>query len=197
MIDPSHPNHAVLSHHSGQHLQDLLPTHPPAFNQTDHHPYMLDHRPVAPGRVIRLRSGASPRRFAFVVLDGLLDPASLPAVILDTPLRGLSFAVGFLAAKGTAQILPTGVAGMGEKENPAMPAPVQASSQNGLGPQNRPQEPIIFQHQGGYRTAAIPVRPKLKMLPDPDCKKPKLSLKMLMKYWTSSSYRIATKVSRR
>jgi hypothetical protein len=158
---------------------------------------MLDHRPVAPSRGIRLRSGVGPRRFAFVVLDGLLDPASLPTVILDTPLRGLSFAVGFLAAKGTAQILPTGVAGMGEKENPAMPAPLQAPSQKGLGPQNRPQEPIILQHQGGHRTAAIPVRPKLKMLLDPDCKKPKLSLKMLMKYWMSSSYRIGAKVSRR
>jgi hypothetical protein len=35
------------------------------------------------------------------------------------------------------------------------------------------------------------------MLLDPDCKKPKLSLRMLMKYWTPSSYRIGTKVSRK
>jgi hypothetical protein len=35
------------------------------------------------------------------------------------------------------------------------------------------------------------------MLLDPDCKKPKLSLRMLMKYWTSSSYRTGTPVSRK
>ena len=51
-----------------------------------------------------------------------------------------------------------------------------------LGAQDRSQQHIILQHQGGDRAPAIPIRPELKMLRDPDCKKPKLSLRMLMKY---------------
>jgi hypothetical protein len=90
--------------------------------------------------------------------------------------------MGFLAAKRTPQVTPAGVAGMGEEENAARPAPAQAGSQAGPGSQNRSQQQIILQHQGGRRAPAIPVRPELKMLLDPDCKKPKLSLRMLTKY---------------
>jgi hypothetical protein len=90
-----------------------------------------------------------------------------------------------------------GIARMGEEENTAMPAPAQAGSQVRLGASNRSQEQIILRHQGGYRTAAIPARPKLKMLSNPYCKKPKLSLKMLTLNSMSSSYRIGTKVSMR
>ena len=88
----------------------------------------------------------------------------------------LLLAMGFLAAKRTPQVTTTGVAWMGKKENAAMPAPGQTGSQPGLGSQNRSQQQIILQHQGGRRAPAIPVRPELKMLLDPDCKKPKLSL---------------------
>ena len=95
-------------------------------------------------------------------------------------MRGLLLAVGLPAAEGATQLVPVvGVAWMSQKENPAMPAPAQAGSQPRLGPQNGTQEQIILQNQGDYATVAIPVRPKLKMLRNPDCKKPKLWLRML------------------
>jgi hypothetical protein len=90
--------------------------------------------------------------------------------------------MSFTATKGATQIMSAGIAWMSQEKDAAMPAPGQAGSQAGLGAQNRSQQQIILQHQGGHRAPAIPVRPELKLLLDPDCKKPKLSLRMLMKY---------------
>jgi hypothetical protein len=78
-----------------------------------------------------------------------------------------------------------------------MPAPGQAGTQLRLGPQNRSQQPIILKHQGRYGPLAIPVRPKLKMLCDRDCKKPKLPLKMLRLNLMSPSYRNGSRESRK
>jgi hypothetical protein len=119
-------------------------------------------------------------RFALAVLDGLLDPAAVPTVILDTPSGRLLLAVGLLAAKGTTQILAAGITGMAEEKYPAMPAAGQASSQERLGSQNRSQKHIILQDQSGNLIASIPLRTELEILRDPNCKKPKLSLRMLM-----------------
>jgi hypothetical protein len=66
-----------------------------------------------------------------------------------------------------------------------------------LGPQHRSQQPVILQHQGGHRAPTIPIRPKLKMLRDPGCKRPKPSLRMLTLNLMSPSYRISTPVSRK
>jgi len=51
--------------------------------------------------------------------------------------------MGFSAAEGTTQVVAFSIAGMGEKKDPAMPAPGQASSQKGLGSQNRSQQKIV------------------------------------------------------
>jgi len=100
-------------------------------------------------------------------------------VIGHTAPNGLSLTVGLPAAEGTTHLIMLfDIAGMSQKENVAMPAPGQAGTQVRLGPQNRSQQPIILQHQGSHRTLAIPVRPKIKMLCDRDCKKPKLWLKI-------------------
>ncbi len=109
----------------------------------------------------------------------LLDLTVGVAVAGGTAPSGLLLAVGLPAAKGTTQVLPAGIARMGEQENTAVPAPGQAGSQVRLGAQHRSQEQIILQYQGGYRPPTIPVHPKLKMLRNPYCKKPKLSLRML------------------
>jgi hypothetical protein len=69
---------------------------------------------------------------------------------------------------------------MGHEENAAMPAPGQAGAQAGLGSKNRSQQQIVLQDQGAHRPLAVPVRPELEKPLDPDCKKPKLPLKMLM-----------------
>ena len=44
MVDPFTPSYGVLSQNSGQHLQDLPPTHPPALNQAADHSHVLHHR---------------------------------------------------------------------------------------------------------------------------------------------------------
>jgi hypothetical protein len=182
-----------LSQNSPQHLQNLPPTHPPAFDQADHHPHILDHgliplganrlRFQPPGfgslRQLRERDWRSPS----LVEGTLLGLAPGIPVILNAPKRGLLLAMGLPTTKGTAQVVAAaGVAWMSQEKNAAMPAPGQAGSQAGLGSQNRSQQQIILQHQGGCRAPVIPVRPELKLLLDPDCKKPKLSLRMLMKY---------------
>jgi hypothetical protein len=136
MIDFSAAAHAVLSQHTGQHLQDFHDPHLPALNQADDHPYMLQHRSLRWEGQSLLRGGLGDRRFAFAVLNVLLDLARLPTVILDTPPCGLPLAVGFFATKGTTQVLPTSIPRMGEEKDPAMPAATQALSQEGLGSQN-------------------------------------------------------------
>jgi hypothetical protein len=205
MIDLSASGLAVLSQNFGQHLQDLPPAHRPAFNQAADHAHMLDHWLIPLGRaLLRLPGLRNLRRFrgrdqsALVIEGALLRPAIFRSVILNASPGRLLFAVGLPAAKGTAQVVAAlGIAGMGQKENAALPAPGQAGSQSWLGSQYRSQQQIILQHQGGHRATAIPIHPELKMPLDPDCKKPKLSLRMLMKYRTSSSYRIGMNVSRK
>ena len=77
---------------------------------------------------------------------------------------------------------------MSQKENTAVSAPSPAAAQMRSGPQNRSQDNIIFQHQTGYWPLTIPVRPKLKMLRDRYCKKPKLWLRMPVLDLMSPSY---------
>ena len=69
---------------------------------------------------------------------------------LPWDLKALSLAMGFPAAKGTTQVATAGIARIGQEENAAVPAPAQAGSQTGLGVQNRSQQQIMLQHQGGH-----------------------------------------------
>jgi hypothetical protein len=101
------------------------------------------------------------------------------AVIGGAALRRSLLAVGLPTTKGPTQVMPPGIAGVGQKENTTMPAPGQAGAQVRLGSQHRSQQPVILQNQGGYRASTIPVDFELKMLCDPYCKKPKLELKIL------------------
>src|ERR1043165_4235788 len=95
--------------------------------------------------------------------------------------------MGLRAAKGATQIrapsfasiLAPSVAPIGQKEDPTMPASLQAGSQLGLISDNQAQNPIILQNQFPDLRSPIPVPRKLKMLRDLDCKKTKLSLRML------------------
>ena len=54
MIDFLAPAYALLSQHSGQHLQNLRPAHPPAFDEAGDQAHMLHHRRI-PRDVILLR----------------------------------------------------------------------------------------------------------------------------------------------
>ena len=186
LIDRAASDHGVLSQNRGQHPQHLIPRDRAAFNEADHHPHMVhDDRcflaGASGGRRRRPGSGPSRTPAALIEDDLLLLPHVRIAVIGHATPSRLSFAVSLPAAEGATQVMATGIARVGQKENAAVPAPGQAGSQVRLGPQHRSQQHIILQHQGGYRASAIPVRPELKMLRDPDCKKPKLSLRMLTK----------------
>jgi hypothetical protein len=101
------------------------------------------------------------------------------------------------AAKGTAQVFATAITWMSQEKDPAMPAADQASAQQGPGSEHRSQKHVILPNQSGHPLPSIPLRTKLEILLDLNCKKPKLSLKMLT-YWklTTSSYLIDTLVSR-
>lgn len=66
---------------------------------------------------------------AFTVLEILLYLAALPAVVLDTALRGTTLTVCLFAAKGTTQVVAAGVTWMGKEEDMAMLTALQAPSQ--------------------------------------------------------------------
>jgi hypothetical protein len=82
----------------------------------------------------------------------------------------------FPASKRTAQIPPARIAWVSEKENPAVPTASSAPAQLRLGPQNRAQQHVIGKDQDHHRATPIPIRAKLKMLPDLDCINPRLWL---------------------
>jgi hypothetical protein len=89
--------------------------------------------------------------------------------------------MGLLATKRTAQIMPAGVARMREEKDPAMPAPRQAAAQVGPRTQHRSHHAVVGEHQRRHdRAAAIPARPELEKLLQPDRKKANSSLRLLM-----------------
>jgi hypothetical protein len=85
---------------------------------------------------------------------------------------------------------------MREKKDPAMPAPGQASLQQRLSSENRSQKYVILQNQSPHPFLSIPLGRKLEILRDLNCKKPRLSLKVLMFWKTSSSYSTDNLLSR-
>jgi len=183
LIDLAAASYGVLSQILGQHPQDRSAADPPTLNQADHHPHVLDYRRLGLDRrrlarrdfargsltPVGRRGGTSA-----LVEVGLLSLTLGVTVIGGTPLRGGLLAVRLPAAEGTAQVVAPRIPWVGQEENAAVPAPGPAGAQVGLGSQHRSQQPVILQHQGGYRAPAIPVGLKLKMLRDPSCKKPKL-----------------------
>ncbi len=206
LIEFAAAGHGVLSQIARQHPEHLAAADPPAFNQAGDYPHVLDHQPVPPQAAALGRPGSgrvgSWLGWTILARPTLIEVALLAlslglAVESGTTLPRSLLAVSLPATEGTAQVVPTDIARVGQEENPAVPAPGQAGTQLRLGVQNRPQQHIIFLHQRGHRARAIPIRPKLKMLRDPNCKKPKLSLRMLTLNDMSSSYRIGTPVSMR
>jgi hypothetical protein len=85
---------------------------------------------------------------------------------------------------------------MREEKDPAMPAPGQASSQQPPGSEDRSQQYVIFQNQSPHPLPSIPLGRKLEILRDLNCKKPRLSLKILTFWKTSSSYSTDNLLSR-
>jgi hypothetical protein len=76
-----------------------------------------------------------------------------------------------------------------------MPTALQVAPQVGLASQNRSLSLVILQNKIANRLRAIPVRTKLKIRLDLYCKKPSVSLMMLMEVSMSPFYSIYALVS--
>jgi hypothetical protein len=199
-----------------EHLEDFGPAHRTSFDQADHHLDVGQHPGLPrPGAALRLRwVGGLGRRSLTRIRIGrrgltrswwttalLVEVALFPLalgrlVIGDTPDDRLTPAVSSLAAKRTPQVLPAAIAGIGEEKNAAMPASNPAGAQERFGPQNRSQNQVILQDPLSEPRCPIPVRSKLKLLRDQSCKKPRLSLWMLMYSKAPSSCPNDTQMSR-
>lgn len=197
VIDPPPSGHAGLSQNVRQQLAGLRAIDGSPFDPTDHHPDLPHHRLRPPGaRRLgrwglgrgRWRSGlAAAGGRAALVQVSLLPTPILAAVVGYTADDGLLLAVGFPAAKGTAQIparaagqiLAPGIARIGQKEDAAVPTARQAPSPVRLLAQERSQNLVVLQDARPDLRPAIPVPGKLKPRRDRYCKKAKLSLRML------------------
>ena len=167
LIDPSHSGHAVLSQNFLEQLEDLLPPDRAALDQAWRHSQMLDHRlPPGLGFFLRLPWGWLGRGSTPLVEIPFLPLALGGLIVGHTATGGLLLAMGLFAAESATQLIPPTVTRIGEKEDLAMPAALQASSQLGLGFQDRSQKQIILQHQRTGLFPAVPVLAKLKMLLD-------------------------------
>jgi hypothetical protein len=207
VIDFSAAGHGALSPNALEHLEDLGAADRSSLDQADHHPHIRQHPRVPRDStavlrardVGRARCGARPVRFepgALAVEGALFLLAGRVPVIGDAAARGLLLAMSAPAAKGTPQVFATGITRVREKKDPAMPAAGQASSQPGLGSEHRSQQHVILQHQSGYPLRSIPLRRTLEMLRDLNCKKPRLSLKVLTYWKTPSSYPTGHRLSK-
>lgn len=130
LIDPALAHQGVLSHFSRQHPEHLPPADPPALNQADEHPHILDHQRVPLGAPAPRGTRPLTGRFRGAVLarpaliELALDAFTLRVTIIGgTPLRRSLLAMRLPAAEGTAQVAPAGIARVGQKENATVPAP--------------------------------------------------------------------------
>jgi hypothetical protein len=197
VLDPSPSGYAGLSQNVRQQLPDLRATDVSPFDPTDHHPDMR-HRGLRPrgarrrGRWVprrgRCHRGLAAARGGAPLIEVLLLLAPLRTLVIGDAAGGrLLLAVGFPAAKGTAQvparaagqILPPGIARIGQKEDAAVPTATQAPSPVRLLTQERSQNLVVLQDSRPDLRPAIPVPDKLKLRCDRYCKKAKLSLRML------------------
>lgn len=189
VIDPAPPAHARLSQNVRQQLQDLGATDGPVLNPADHPPH-LRHQRLGPSDLRRrgwrgLRLGWGHRDLAAtsgwtaLIKVPFLAPPFWGPVVGRAACAGLTPGVGFTATEGTAQILAfaarqvlaPGIARVGEKEDPAVPAADQAPTPMRLPSQDRSQDLVILQDQKLDFRPPIPVSGKLKMGRDRYCKK--------------------------
>jgi hypothetical protein len=81
---------------------------------------------------------------------------------------------------------------MGQEDNSAVAASCQTPPQAWIGTQHGPEHKIVLQHEIPDFAAAVPARLELEMLLDFYDQKPSVSLMMLIRSCTASSYTIGT-----
>ena len=74
--------------------------------------------------------------------------------------------MGLGESEGTAQILPAPVAGMGEEEDPSVPAADEVGPKLGQAPQGVAQDEVVRQDQVAHLASAVPVREEREPLLD-------------------------------
>ncbi len=165
----------MLSHDPSEHLYHLCQTNWATLDKAGDHADIFHDRLWPRWIFLRQRYGNHGNGLLppFGILPLLLPLALLILVVGDTPLVGLTFAMGLSASKRTAQVVALGVPGVREKEDPAVPTSLEARAQLRLVSNDRSEQHVVAEDQTDYRTAPIPIRGEPKMLPDGYCKKPK------------------------
>src|SRR2546430_189763 len=103
----------------------------------------------------RMRTGAYSTLDSLAVLNLLLLFAFRGRVVGHAAFGRTLLAMHLPAAKGTPQVAPPGITGMGQEENPAMPATAQTAPQMGLASQHGPQHDVMLLHQSTHFALAI------------------------------------------
>lgn len=102
-------------------------------------------------------------------------------IVGDAPLRGTFSALGVAASKGTIDIVSGGITRVGQKNNLAVPASLQAGSKTGMLSHHGAQRPKILSSYRPNAAFPVPRRFKLKKRLKFDDKKAKSSLVWLIK----------------
>ena len=110
----------------------------------------------------------------------LFDLPLVAPVIFGTSFDSAFAPMNLPATEGAAQILATGITGMGEKQYLAMPAAGQVFFQVGFFFKYRADNPVVARYKTANIFLTIPVRKKLKIRLDLYYKKAKCSLMSLM-----------------
>jgi hypothetical protein len=126
----------------------------------------------------------------------LLGFARRRLVVGGAPPAGLLPAMVLAATEGTTQVLPTCVAGMREKANPAVRAVGDAAPKLGVGLQHRIQRGLIVPDKRLGAIELMPIRAKGEDLLDGDGKKASVSAILSMVLNTPSSYLFDANASR-
>ena len=100
------------------------------------------------------------------------------------------------AAEGTAQIGAASVPGVGEEEDPALPAPREAGPGAELGEQDRMQYGVVLQDQLAQWRRAVPVGGEPELPLDRYGKKARRSLNRLIVNGMACSYHKGATMSR-
>ena len=131
------------------HEKNFIQTHPTPLNEAYHRANVLDDQHAAAalfnlaalGGRLGIRFGRP--QVTLTILDAFFLPARLCAVICGASLYGTLPAVGEAAAEGAAQVASLGIAGLGDKENPAVPAPFETIPKAKVAAKGRAKGPVV------------------------------------------------------
>lgn len=126
----------------------------------------------------------------------LLAPSPSRSIVRDTPLTGLLSAMVLLTAKWTTQVPSTGVPGVRQKANPAVPAVNGTVLKLQMGSQNRVQRRLILPDKRFGPVVLVPILAKREKPLDAYSKKTRFSVIIPIVLDIPLSYFIDAKTSR-